>query len=99
MVGGRDFGMEVPVVALASRMSSQMSQHGYTRPKLSVPSSPTSARWIRKIIAASVTTETSIPTSLPPTIHRFLNARNETALQDDCSQTYAGNNIHLHISF
>ena len=38
----------------------------------------------RVILAASATTGTSIPTSLPPTIHRFLNARNVLALQADC---------------
>ena len=49
----------------------------------------------RVILAASATTGTSIPTSPPPTIHRFLNARNATDLQADCSLTYAGNNIYL----
>ena len=49
----------------------------------------------RVILAASATTGTSIPTSPPPTIHRFLNARNVTALQANCSLTYAGNNIYL----
>ena len=48
---------------------------------------------------ASATTRTSITTSPPPTIHRFLNARNETALQANCSLTYAGNNIYLPTSF
>ena len=51
------------------------------------------------ILAASATTGTSIPTSPPPTIYRFLNARNATALQADCSLTYAGNNIYLPTSF
>ena len=49
----------------------------------------------RVILVASATTGTSIPTLPPPTIHRFLNARNATALQADCSLTYAGNNIYL----
>ena len=49
----------------------------------------------RVILAASTTNGTSIPTSLSPTIHRFLNAKNATALQADCSLTYAGNNIYL----
>ena len=49
----------------------------------------------RIILAASATTGISIPTSPPPTIHRFLNASNVTALQDDCSLTYAGKNIYL----
>ena len=49
----------------------------------------------RIILAASATTGTSILTSPPPTIHRFLNARNATALKADCSLTYAGNNIYL----
>ena len=53
----------------------------------------------RVILAASSTTGTSIPTSPPPTIHRFLNARNATALQADCSLTYAGNNIYFPTSF
>ena len=30
----------------------------------------------------------------PPTIHRFLNAKNVTALQADCYLTYAGKNIY-----
>ena len=49
----------------------------------------------RVILAANATTGTSIPNSPPPTIHRFLNTRNATALQADCSLTYAGNNIYL----
>ena len=53
----------------------------------------------RVILAANATTRTSIPTLLPPTIHRFLNARNVMALQADCSLTYAGNNIYLPTSF
>ena len=53
----------------------------------------------RVILEASATTGTSIPTSAPPTIYRFLNERNVTALQTDFSLTYAGNNIHLPTSF
>ena len=53
----------------------------------------------RVILAASATTGTSIPTSPPLTIYRFLNASNETALQSDCSLTYAGKNIYLPTSF
>ena len=53
----------------------------------------------RIILVASATTGTSILTFLPPTIHRFLNARNATALQADCSLTYAGNKIDLPTSF
>ena len=53
----------------------------------------------RVILLASATTGTSILTSPPPTIHRFLNARNVTALQADCSLTYTGNNIYLSTSF
>ena len=49
----------------------------------------------RVILVASTTNETSIPTSPPPTIHRFLNTRNATALQTDCSLTYEGKNIYL----
>ena len=57
---------------------------------------PTSQRFI---LAVSATIGTSIPTLPPPTIHRFLNARNLTALQADFSLTYAGNNIYLPTSF
>ena len=53
----------------------------------------------RVILAASATTGTSIPTSPPPTFHRFLNARNVTSLQADFSLTYAGNNIYVPTSF
>ena len=53
----------------------------------------------RVILAASATTGTSIPTSPPSTIHRFLNASNAMDLQADCSLTYAGNNIYLPTSF
>ena len=49
----------------------------------------------RVILSASATNRTAIPASLPPTIHRFLNARNTTALQANFSLTYAGNNIYL----
>ena len=49
----------------------------------------------RVILAASATTGTSIMTSPPPTIHRFLNVRNATSLQANCSLTYTGNNIYL----
>ena len=58
---------------------------------------PTKAQ--RVILAVSTTAGTSIPTSPPPTIHRFLNARNATALQVDCSLAYAGSNIYLPTSF
>ena len=53
----------------------------------------------RVILLASATTGTSILTSPPPTIHCFLNARNVTALQADCSLTYTGNNIYVSTSF
>ena len=53
----------------------------------------------RVILAASATTGTFIPTSLPPIIHRFLNVRNATGLQEDFSLTYTGNNIYLTTSF
>ena len=49
----------------------------------------------RVILEASDITRTSIPTSLTPTIHRFLNTRNATAIQADFFLTYAGNNIYL----
>ena len=49
----------------------------------------------RVILAASATNGTSIPTLTPTNIHRFLNARNATALQADCALTYAGNNLYL----
>ena len=51
------------------------------------------------ILAASATTGTSIPTSPPTTIHRFLNARNATALHTDYSLTYAGKNIYFLTTF
>ena len=51
------------------------------------------------ILAASATTGTSIPKSPPPTIHRFLNARNAAALQADFSLTYARKNLYLPSSF
>ena len=51
------------------------------------------------ILAARATTATSIPKSPPPIIHRFLNARNATALQANSSLTYAGNNLYLPTSF
>ena len=53
----------------------------------------------RVILAASATTVTSILTSPPPTIHRFLSVRNVTALQAYFSITYGGNNIYLPIYF
>ena len=53
----------------------------------------------RVILAASATNRTSIMTSPPTTIHRFLNARNATALQANFSMTYTGNNIYLPTSF
>ena len=53
----------------------------------------------RVILVASATTVTYIPTSPPPTIHCFLNARNLMALQADFSLTYSGNNIYLPTSF
>ena len=53
----------------------------------------------RVILAASATTGTSIPTSPTPTIQRFLNVRNATALQSDFLLTYAGRNIYLPNSF
>ena len=49
----------------------------------------------RVILTASATTGISTLTSSPPTIHRFLNTRNATVLQADCSLTYAGKNIYL----
>ena len=53
----------------------------------------------RVILAASATTGTSIPTTPPPTIHRFPNVRNVTALKANCFLTYIGNNIYLPTSF
>ena len=49
----------------------------------------------RVILAASATNRTSILTSPPPTIHRFLNVRNAAALQTDFSLTYTMNNFYL----
>ena len=57
---------------------------------------PTAQRFI---LSVSATTGTFIPTFPPPTIHRFLNARNATALQADFSLNYVGNNIYLPTSF
>ena len=48
----------------------------------------------RIILTARATTKISIRTSPPPTIHRFLNMRNATALQADFYLTYRGNNIY-----
>ena len=39
------------------------------------------------ILAASATNGNSILTLPPPKIHRFLNARNATSLQENCSLT------------
>ena len=49
----------------------------------------------RVILLASATNKTSIPTSQPPTLYRFLNARNAMDIQDDCTLTYSGNNLYL----
>ena len=49
----------------------------------------------RVILLASATNGTFIPTLTPPILRRFLNKRNKTSLQDDCSLTYAGNNLYL----
>ena len=51
------------------------------------------------ILATSATNGTFIPTSPPPTIHRFLKGRNAAALQENSPLTYAGNNLHLTTSF
>ena len=40
-----------------------------------------------------------VPVVALAAIHRFLNARNATDLQADCSLTYAGNKIYLPTSF
>ena len=101
MVGGADFGVGVPVVALAARMTRWAVNGRRYHPlvSLSVVAAqretdketkgwdrlPPTAK--RLILAASATTETSIPKSPPPTIHCFLNARNSTALQADCLLT------------
>ena len=53
----------------------------------------------RVILAEGTTNRTSITTSPPPTLHRFLNARNVTDLQDDCTLTYTGNKLYLPTSF
>ena len=47
------------------------------------------------IPAASTTNGLTIMSSLPLSIHRFLNARNVTALQADYKITYMGHNIYL----
>ena len=49
----------------------------------------------RVILASSATNRTSISTSPHPTLHRFLNTRNATALQADYALTYTGNNLYL----
>ena len=49
----------------------------------------------RVILASSATNRTSISTSPPPTLHRFLNVRNATDLQSDCALTYSRNNLYL----
>ena len=53
----------------------------------------------RVILASSATNRTSISTSPHPTLHRFLNTRNATALQAGYALTYAGNNLYLPTSF
>ena len=53
----------------------------------------------RVILTACAKTRTSILTSPPPTIHRFLNARNATALQANFSLTYSAENIYSPTSF
>ena len=47
------------------------------------------------ILTSSVADGLTIPLAPPPSIHRFLNAQNVTALQDGCALTYSGNNIFL----
>ena len=53
----------------------------------------------RVILAASATNGTSIPTSLPPTLHHLLNASNTTALQVYCALIYTGNHLYLQTSY
>ena len=53
----------------------------------------------RLILAASAANGLTILLAPPPSIHRFLNARNTTALQADCTLTYLGNNIFLLTTF
>ena len=47
----------------------------------------------RLILAASAANGITITSATPPSIHRFPNARNATALQADCALTYSGNKI------
>ena len=53
----------------------------------------------RAIMVTSATTKNSIPTLPPPTINRFLKARNATALQVNCFLTYTRGGIYLPTSF
>ena len=86
----------------------QATHYGSAPPRRRLPSqgrkvdqgmvtSPTDGQCV--ILAASATNVTSIPTSPPPTLHRFLNVRNATALQADCALTYAGDILYLSTSF
>ena len=58
--------------------------------------SPTSQR---VILAASVADRITIPLVPPLSIHCFLNTRNATELQADCTLTYSGNNLLLPTDF
>ena len=51
------------------------------------------------ILAASAADGLVILSAPLLSIHRFLNARNVTALQSDCALTYLGNNIFLPTAF
>ena len=53
----------------------------------------------RVILAASTSDGITILSATPKTIHRFPNTCNTTALHEDCALTYAGQNLHLTISF
>ena len=51
------------------------------------------------ILAASADDGLTIPSAPPPSMHRFLNARNATALQAYCALAYSDNNIFLPAAF
>ena len=53
----------------------------------------------RIILEASASNGFTISSSPLPSIQKFLNTRNATALQADCALTYSGRNIYLPTSF
>ena len=51
------------------------------------------------IVVSSMANGLTIPSAPPPPIHIFLNTRNATALQAECTLTYDRHNIYLTTSF